>query len=92
MRAAVTRRGAAICDSFRQPFDPLGASEPGHWLCVPGSHRVCSYREAGEDSWLLWHFHHYLSVKPNLDLNQALFEAQLAAQLLVIGRRSANLQ
>ncbi len=26
-------------------FDPLGVSEVGHWLCVPGFHRVCLFEE-----------------------------------------------
>ncbi len=40
-------RGACTRHSFRQPFDPLGLSEVGHWLCVPGSRRVCFCRGAG---------------------------------------------
>lgn len=34
-----------IGNSLRQPFDPLGLSEGGHWLCVAGFRRVCLFEE-----------------------------------------------
>ena len=35
------------CSSFslRQPFDPLGKPEGGHWLCVSVFPRICLFEE-----------------------------------------------
>ncbi len=33
--------------SLRQPFDPLGFPEVGHWLCVPALPRVCLFEKQG---------------------------------------------
>ena len=41
----LAKRGTSMRNSFRQPFDPLGFSEVGHWLCVPGFRRVCLVEE-----------------------------------------------